>query len=88
MTQGIWIRGYPEGGIRRPKSKKEIREAVAANPENVFAEATSFHGGEFDGPVSSLPINGKVVFAGPDPYTRRNFYGTITRKANGEVKVT
>jgi hypothetical protein len=72
--QGIYIKG------RRPKSKKEVKEAVAADPSKVRAEATSAFGNEYDGPVDGLPEGVAVHFVGPDPYTKRNFYGSITRK--------
>lgn len=74
--QGIYINGT------RPRSKKQIKEAVAANPENVRIEATSMFGNEYDGPVSEMSVE-KVYFVGPDPYNKRNFYGTIERFANG-----
>lgn len=79
--QGIFING------ERPRSKKAVREAVAANPDKVRVEGTSLIAGtEYDGPVSEMPI-GRVLFVGPDPYRKRNFYGTIERSANG-FKVT
>jgi hypothetical protein len=68
--QGIYV------NHKRPKSKKAVREAVAAG-ENVTLEATSLHGNEYDGPVSDAP-DGQYTFVGPDPYTARNYYGTIT----------
>lgn len=81
MTQGIFINGD------RPKSKKAVKEAIAANPASVRAEATSWHGDEYDGPVSYLPVGSTVVFVGPDPHRDRRFYGTIKVTANG-IKVT
>lgn len=75
--QGIFING------ERPKSKKAVREAIA-NGESVRIEATSWHGNEYDGPVTSAPI-GQIAFVGPDPFTKRNFYGTIVVSANGIV---
>jgi len=80
MTQGIYIRGS------RPKSKKEIKEAVVENPHNVNIEATSFFGNEYDGCVADLPDDTRIYFVGPDPYTRRNFYGQIIKK-DGKVRV-
>lgn len=77
--QGIFI------GSRRPKSKKEIRETVAANPDAVCVEATSMFGGEFEGGVENLAVGSKVLFVGPDPYTKRSFYGSIERTSNGLV---
>lgn len=77
MTQGIFI------GFERPKSKKAIKEAVAANPHSVRLEATSMVGGnEYDGPVDEMPEGRQVTFVGPDPYTKRTFYGNIRRVGN------
>jgi hypothetical protein len=61
----------------RPKSKKAVKEACADDPTRVRLEATSVFGNEYDGPVSEAP-DGSYSFVGPDPYTKRNFYGTIT----------
>jgi len=68
--QGIFING------RRPSSKKEVREAVAISPASVRLEATSLFGNEYDGPVSEAP-DGTYFIVGPDPYTKRNFYGQV-----------
>jgi hypothetical protein len=79
MTQGIYI------GNSRPKSKKAIKEAIAAG-DDVYAEGTGnafFPGSEYDGPVSEAPVGTKIVFVGPDPHRDRRFYGTITVTANG-----
>lgn len=77
--QGIFIK------YDRPKSKKAIREAVAANPSIVSIEATSMFGNEYEGPIIDAP-NGRYTFVGPDPYTSRKFYGTLT-VSNGTYKV-
>lgn len=72
MTQGIYVE------YRRPKSKKEVQEAVRAG-KTVSLEATSMFGNEYDGPVDEAP-DGTYTFVGPDPYTKRNFYGTLTKR--------
>ena len=79
--QGIFINGV------RPRTKKQVKEAVANAPASVRIEATSMFGNEFDGPVSDMPIGKQVTFVGPDPYTKRNFYGTI-RRLPGKVVVS
>ena len=72
MAQGIWVRGS------RPKSKKEVREAIANAPHDVSIEATSFYGNEFEGRATELPLgSGTIYFVGPDPYKKRNIYGQI-----------
>lgn len=73
--QGIFITG------RRPKSKKEIKEAIA-DDSTVRIEATSFFGNEYEGPVESMPEGETIYFVGPNPHSDRRFYGTITRKGN------
>jgi len=68
--QGIHINGA------RPKSKKAIREAVAAG-ERVTVEATSLFGNEFGGRLSDAPIGVDIFFVGPNPHNDRRFYGRI-----------
>ena len=64
----------------RPKTKKAIKDAIAANPATVSIDSTSMFGG-YGGPVSDAP-DGSYPFVGPDPYTKRSFYGTITKKGD------
>lgn len=85
MSQGIFIQG--DRGLRRPTSKKEVKELVASDPASVLLERTAWIGNsEHDGPVSEAP-EGSYHFVGPDPYTSRKFYGTVTVR-EGKVKVT
>jgi hypothetical protein len=79
-VQGIYV------DYERPKSKKAVKEAVADDPSRVRIEATSLFGNEYDGSVSDAP-DGTYTFVGPDPYRKRNFYGTI-KVAGGKVTVT
>ena len=81
MTQGIWVDG------RRPNSKKEVREAVVADPATVNVEATSIFGNEYDGPLSEWDGKGYITFVGPDPATKRSFFGNIAKKPNGGFSV-
>jgi len=78
--QGIYVNS------RRPKSKKEVKEVIATEPHNVFLEATSIFGNEYDGCITLAP-DGSYTFVGPDPHTSRKFYGTITKR-NGIIKVS
>lgn len=66
---GIFING------QRPKSKKAIKEAVA-NGLQVQLENTSLFGNNYDGSLVNAPT-GTYTFVGPDPFTKRNFYGNI-----------
>jgi len=79
--QGIWF-----DGPRRPKSKKAVKEALAAG-ERVYLEATSMFGNEPSGLVTGENVpDGQFYFVGPDPHTDRRFYGVLT-KHNGTVTV-
>ncbi len=80
--QGIFVNG------RRPLSKKAIMAAVVADPNSVTIEATSYHGGDYNGPASGIRRGSKIYFVGPDPYTSRRFYGSIIRREDGTVKVS
>jgi hypothetical protein len=77
---GVTING------RRPKSKKEIKEAVA-NGATVRFENLSMFGGE-DAVVRGgvLEPAKSVAFVGPDPHRDRKFYGTVEMR-NGKVIV-
>lgn len=79
MAQGIFLAGY-----KRPSSKKQIKDTVAAGGK-VMLESTSGHGDDYDGDIKFAP-NGVYFFVGPDPYRKRSFYGQIVVK-DGEVKV-
>jgi hypothetical protein len=69
---------------RRPKSKKAVKEALAAG-ERVSLEDTSFFGGNYAGPVAEAPV-GTYTFVGPDPYNSRVFYGNIVVAVKGGVR--
>ena len=75
--QGIFIND------KRPRSKKEVKEAPYAFIE---IEATSVFGDEYGGALEDMP-DGRISFVGPDPYTSRKFYGTII-KQDGKVVIT
>lgn len=74
--QGLFVDGH------RPKSKKQVKETVAADPTRVRLEATSLFDNEYDGVVTQMPEGKGVPFVGPDPYHRRDFYGTIERRGD------
>jgi hypothetical protein len=80
--QGLYL------NYSRPASKKAIKDSVAAHGISapIGIEATSLFGNEYDGPLSDAPV-GSYHFVGPDPYTSRKFYGTLTVTAEGTVTV-
>jgi hypothetical protein len=74
---GIYVNIDGKGWVR-PRSKKEIREIVSTNPKGVRIERTSLFGsGNDSDDIVDLPSGKQVTFVGPDPYNRRNFYGTL-----------
>lgn len=77
--QGIYV------NFQRAKTKKALKEAVADPVAHVALEATSMFGNEYDGNLLDAP-NGRYSVVGPDPYTDRRWYATIT-VADGGVKV-
>ncbi len=87
--QGLYVRpiGDPYQW-RRPKSKKEVRDLVKSDYlDRVRIEATSIFSDEYDGLLINAPA-GTITFCGPDPYTRRSFYGNIEVRIDGTAKVT
>jgi hypothetical protein len=85
--QGIFIKTEGSDHEVRPKSKKQIKELVAAGKiGDIYIEATSFFGNEFDGFLDYVDGDIKIDFVGPNPHADRRFYGTITVK-DGKVTV-
>lgn len=81
MQGGIFIDG------KLPKSKAEVKRAVADPGQHyvTFYDTSAFNPhGSCD--VRALPA-GRHTFVGPDPFNKRNFYGTI-EVVNGKVKVS
>jgi len=83
---GLWIHNS------RPKSKRVVSETIKCENHGrdlvssaVTLESTSIIGG-YDGPLDRAPV-GDYVFVGPDPYSARNFYGTITVHSDGRITV-
>ena len=85
--QGVHI-NVGNGG-RRPRTKRELREAVVADPNGVVLEATA--PGEPDGRITDPwtwegHTKGRMAYTvqivGPDPYTERNWYATLKVRFN------
>lgn len=79
--QGVYVNG------ERPKTKRAMREAIADAPHTVRIEATSWFGDEYDGSIVNMPCGTTVYFVGPDPHTKRSWYGSIVRNNDGKVVV-
>lgn len=79
MSYGAKIRG------QRPKTKKQLKEALRDDPESVTLDNTAIHG-EFAGCTHRgdlLPNKFDEVVVGPDPYTDRKWYAQV--RSNGTV---
>lgn len=79
MSYGIFVNGT------RPKSKKAIKEAVK-DGSRIRLENTALLGNGYDGDINDAP-NGRYDFVGPDPYTKRVFYGNIWISRDNENAV-
>ena len=81
--EGLFISG------RRPKSKKAVKEAVATAPETVTVEVTSMFSDDPGGDITEyVERKGGFTFVGPDPYTKRSFYGTVKVGKTGKLVVS
>jgi hypothetical protein len=83
MSYGVFIRGV------RPKSKKQVKEAMKATPASVTWQNDSAFGPDagMTYPGNALPEGLNDTFVGPDPHRSRKFYGQIKVK-DGKVTVT
>lgn len=73
---------------RRPKSKKEVKEAVANAPDSVVIEYTQFGYERTISLTAAIKetVGFRTTFVGPDPQTSRKYYGEIIAN-NGKVTV-
>jgi hypothetical protein len=70
----------------RPRTKRDVIDAVHDNPARVYVEGTAVAGTSWSGVANELPRGHVVHFVGPDPYSDRRFYGRLFRKkGSGEV---
>lgn len=69
------------------KTKKALKEAIAANPDDVVVYGTSDFN-RFTGSAADLNKEYKYSVVGPNPYTSRKWYATLEKLANGTIKVS
>jgi hypothetical protein len=77
VSDGIFIEG------RRPKTKKQVHEAIAAGAR-IEVELTRL-GCEETLDASQLVADRVYYIVGPDPYTKRSWYGQLVRKEDGRL---
>lgn len=76
-------------GNSRPKTKKALREAIANLGETeVYFDTTSPFSTTSGYSLSQIPVGVKLSVVGPDPHTKRSWYATVSRDANGLVTIT
>lgn len=69
-------------------SKKAIKEAMTNAPETVqFVGTSPFQPLFAQGDQLILDDGTKLSFVGPDPFNKRNFYGTVENTTKG-IKVS
>ena len=73
INGGVLINGTPIA------TKTALKRAAATDPAGVQFYSTSELGGRFEGPLSEIPAGITLSVVGPDPYTRRTWYASITR---------
>lgn len=84
---------YINAGARNPAtgalfpSKKALREAIRDTPGDVLVFGTSaFTLGDYRADEIPAGVNFSIV--GPDPYTSRKYYATLTRTPAGKLKLS
>lgn len=72
-------------------TKTALRSAIAAEPSSVVFYSTALMGKQVNGTALDIVAEHGPSIAlsvvGPDPYTKRSWYATVTFK-NGAVKVS
>lgn len=77
MQGGLYVEG------RNPKSKAEVKRANIADV--IFYDTSAFNS-QGSMKLADLP-DGNHTFVGPDPYTKRNFYGSIVKRGDS-IKIS
>lgn len=74
INAGVWV-----GGMR-PASKTAVQRAIAAGEDIRFDVTSAFNTGPVFYRLSEIPEGTVLDIVGPDPYTKRSWYGTATSK--------
>jgi hypothetical protein len=76
------------GTQRVYKSKKALREDVAARgAHSVGVFGTSMFGDESCSTIEELADSGDAIIVGPDVYSNRQWYATVSRKKDGTILI-
>ena len=82
MTDGVFTPGYG-----RYKTKKAMKEAIAAGDDPILECTSMFNTGPGSMCFSQLTVGKTYTLVGPDPYNSRKWYANVTLLANGTLKV-
>lgn len=78
---------YVTAGMERVKTKKQLRELMAADPSSVTFDRTSaYESGFIAG--GSLPRGDVLIVVGPNPYNDRKWYANVFQHPANGVKVS
>ena len=67
-------------------SKAALKRAILADPTDVvFTSTSAFTPGAFR--ASEAPASERLDVVGPNAYTNRRYYGTVTRVPGGTFKI-
>lgn len=84
----INVGAYIDG--KRPKSKTALKTALKDAPETVRFDCTAAVGpdaGRSDIMGNDLPAGDTLTVCGPDPYTKRSWYASVSLNSKGGIKV-
>lgn len=79
LTGGVYIDG------KAPKTKKELKAAVADDPQRVRFYSTSALHPRSSYTLDALTAGIKLSIVGPDPHQKRSWYATVERLSTGKV---
>lgn len=74
-------------GNSRARTKKQLREALAADPTSVYFDGTSMFSHVTGYAAENVPDGTIISVVGPDPFTKRSWYASVQRLPDGKFKV-
>jgi hypothetical protein len=84
----MWINsGAQDLNGQRIKTKRALKAALAADPSSVRFDATALNASGQIYRADELGFGDSLMVVGPDPYTSRKWYATVSRDLDGKIKV-
>ncbi len=80
--------GYINVGVHAPynSTKRALKNGCEAEPGRVHFYSTALFGDQFFGTAAELEEGKQLTVVGPDPYTSRKWYATVSMR-DGKVRV-